>query len=489
MVSPTRNTAPPHAPAATERTLRLVPDGDRHRGRRGSYGLRNAAFRAAVLGLFVVVFAAIRTFKVVFWNEAAAPADGFFGHLLMWGSITWIVLLPWAAADLLGWMVFRRHSPASDGVIGPPIDTTVAFRIVSRGDQPEVVRATAGVIIETMTDRPLFPFVVEVVTDIPVSGLPDHQAVQSLVVPESYATSNGATHKARALHYALEHSPLADEGWILHLDEESHITPEVVEGIRSAVATEEESGELRVGQGLILYDRNIEQNTFLTLADSVRVADDMGRFYLQYRLNRILFGMHGSFVLVRNDVEQAVGWDFPPEACVTEDTTWGLIQMERGTRFRWVDGTVIEQAPQSPMDFVKQRRRWFGGMWWGALRAPARFAIRAMLIMAMFIWSVGWLNLLYSYVHLFSGVLVPTPIALLGDLVFATYITNYLTGLWVSLTNRREPWPGRVKYVTLQLVLLPAYTALEAAAVVYALAKPEKGFHVVAKTSPASTPV
>jgi egghead protein (zeste-white 4 protein) len=387
----------------------------------------------------VLVFVAIRVIKALVWSGTAAAPQGFLGHLMVWGSITWIVLIPWAVADLFGWMIFRRHSPASDGYTGSPIDHTVAFRIVTRGDQPRVVCETAHVILDTMAGRPLFPYSLEVVSDVPIANLPEHHSVRPLVVPDGYATGNGATHKARALQYALEHSPLPDDAWILHLDEESHITPEVVEGIRDAVAAEEASGELRVGQGLILYDRNIENNTFLTLADSIRVADDMGRFYLQYRLNRVLFGMHGSFVLVRSDVEQRIGWDFPPDACVTEDTTWALMQMDAGTRFRWVDGTVVEQAPQTPMDFVKQRRRWFGGMWWGALRAPARLAYRSMLIMAMFIWSFGWLNLLFSYTHLFSGVLIPTPIAILGDLVFATYITNYLIGLWGELD---EPAPA-----------------------------------------------
>ena len=483
MVTPARDLHPNRPPTSTDRNLQPVPSGPPRTAPRRSYLLRNAAFRATVLGLFVLVFVAIRVIKALVWSGTAAAPQGFLGHLMVWGSITWIVLIPWAVADLIGWMIFRRHSPASDGHTGSPIDHTVAFRIVTRGDQPRVVCETAHVILDTMAGRPLFPYSLEVVSDVPIANLPEHHAVRPLVVPDSYTTGNGATHKARALQYALEHSPIPDDAWILHLDEESHITPEVVEGIREAVAAEEASGELRIGQGLILYDRNIEDNTFLTLADSIRVADDMGRFYLQYRLNRVLFGMHGSFVLVRSDVEQRIGWDFPPDACVTEDTTWALMQMDAGTRFRWVDGTVVEQAPQTPMDFVKQRRRWFGGMWWGALRAPARLAYRSMLIMAMFIWSFGWLNLLFSYTHLFSGVLIPTPIAMLGDLVFATYITNYLIGLWVSLTNRRQPWPGRIKYVMLQVVLLPAYTALEGAAVVYALAKPEKGFHVVRKTS------
>lgn len=441
---------------------------------------RNILFRVGVVLFFAAVLAAIRLAKAVVFPEGGDLADGWFDQILRWGSVTWIVLIPWAVADVAGWLLYRRHSPASDGAVGLAIGTPVVYRIVCRGDQPDVVRATVHEALRVMAMRPLFPYSIEVVSDVPVQ-LPVHRAVTNLVVPDGYGTSNGATHKARALHYALDASPTDDETWILHLDEESHITPEVVEGIRAHIVAEETSGDLRVGQGLILYHRGLEGNKLLTMADSVRVADDMGRFHLQYRLHRVLFGLHGSFVLVRRDVEARVGWDFEPAACTTEDTMWGLRQMDAGTRFAWVDGCVVEQSPRTPTDFLKQRRRWFVGMWWSALHADVRRRHRAMLAMAMTIWTVGWMNLLYSYLHVFSGVAVPGAIGWLGDVVFTTYLVNYVMGMWVSLADRGDGATSRAKYVALQLALLPVYTALEAGAVLYALVSPERGFHVVRK--------
>ena len=100
-------------------------------------------------------------------------------------------------------------------------------------------------------------------------------------------------------------SRLPDDSWIFHLDEESHPTASLVLGIRDAVAEEEASGEHRIGQGAILYHRGLRSNFLLTLADSIRTGDDLGRFHLQHRLGRTFFGLHGSFILVRTSVEEA----------------------------------------------------------------------------------------------------------------------------------------------------------------------------------------
>ena len=43
-------------------------------------------------------------------------------------------------------------------------------------------------------------------------------------------------------------------------------------GIRIAVEEEDRSGAHRIGQGAILYHRNLERRCFLTLADMMRTA-------------------------------------------------------------------------------------------------------------------------------------------------------------------------------------------------------------------------
>ncbi|MGZ8604742.1 MAG: glycosyltransferase family 2 protein [Actinomycetota bacterium] len=457
-------------------------------GHAGTAGLarRNTLFRVAVLALLVGLYVAFRALKALIWSGGNQPADGWFDVGVQWGAVAWALMVPWAVADVLGWMIFRRHTPVSaeaeSRAPGETMSHQVVFRIVTRGDQPATAIATTWSVLETMQRRPLFPFAVEVVSDLEVEGLPEHPAVRAIVVPSGYRTSNGATHKARALHYALGSSPAPDDAWILHLDEESHVTDALIGGIRAAVTEEERTGAHRIGQGLITYHRELNANPLYTLADSIRVGDDMGRFHLQYRLQRILFGMHGSFLLVRGSVEKQIGFDFTPEGCTTEDTTWALHQMAAGNRFRWVDGTVVEQSPANLKDFLAQRRRWFTGMWWGARHAPVPVRHRAPLFLAMFLWSISWVGFAYAFLHVFSGVGVPWPLGVVGDMVFAVYLANYLLGLWVSLAgDRSRSVPRKARYLVDQAILLPVFAVLEGAAVIYALLRPERRFHVVDK--------
>ena len=459
-----------------------------------SLAFRNTVFRIAVIAMLTLIFVGIRYLKAALWPDGGHPAHNLFDQIVAWSALTWALTLPWALADIVGWMLYRRHTPATEET-RPQTRTRrmryqVVFRIVTRGDQPATVIATVCSVIEAMRARPSFRYRIEVVSDMPVEGLPRHEAVNAIVVPDDYETSNGATHKARALHFAMLISRIPDDAWILHLDEESHVTEELIVGIREAVTEEERSGNHRIGQGIITYHRDLASNKLYSLADSIRVGDDMGRFHLQYRMHRILFGMHGSFLLVRSSIEKAAGFDFPPEACTTEDTVWALTQMGVGNRFRWVDGTVVEQSPASFGDFVRQRRRWFTGMWWAAKHTPVAARFRVPLMFAMFLWTVGWTGFAYSLLHVFSGVAVPEPIALVGDAIFAVFVTNYVMGLWVSLSMREGRGDvKRFRYLGLQAVAIPVFTVLEASAVVYSLLSPERRFHVVRKPTVGSAPV
>lgn len=454
-----------------------------------SIALRNLIFRLGVIATMAIIFLAIRHVKAVVWPQGGHPANNLFDHVIGWSAVTWSLMLPWAIADVSGWLLYRRRTSVTEETRATTRSTTmrfpVVFRIVTRGDQPETVIATIHSVLDSMRWRPSFPYRVEVVSDIPIKGLADHEAVHAIVVPDDFQTSNGATHKARALHYALSISRIPDDAWILHLDEESHVTEELIVGIREAVTEEERSGRYRIGQGLITYHRDLASNKVFSMADSIRVGDDLGRFHLQYRLHQILFGMHGSFLLVRSSVERQVGFDFPPEACTTEDTTWALRQMGAGNRFRWVEGTVIEQSPASLNDFIRQRRRWFTGMWWAARKTPVPVRYRRSLWFAMFLWTVGWTGFAYSLLHIFSGVAVPRGLAIVGDAIFAVFVTNYLLGLWVSLSMREGMRAlRRIDYFILQTVMIPIFTVLEASAVVYSLISPERRFHVVHKPTP-----
>ena len=425
-----------------------------------------------------VLFCVIVGLRSLLW-DGGRPAASTADHLLVVFSATWMAPVAVTAVTVAGYLLFRRPEP-------PPrqlarLDVPVCFRIVARGDNVPAVQGTVRSIRATMAAVPAFPYSIEVVTDVPVP-LPPVPEIVPLVVPDGYRTPNGSLYKARALQYAVEHSTLPDKAWIMHLDEESHVTRSVALGISRAVAEEHDSASPRIGQGLILYHRNLEEDTLFGLADSIRSGDDLGRFYVQHRLGVTLFGLHGSFILVRNDIEKDIGFDVGPAGSVTEDAFWALEQMALGRRCRWVDGVVVEQAPQRLRDFLKQRRRWFVGLCQVVRRAPVPLRWRLPLAFSIAAWSVAWLGVLYTYVNLVTGIDTPTVIWLTGTFAFAVYVAQYLVGLRINMDHRGIRGLGRrARLYVLQVLLVPVFALMEASGVVYGIVKPESGFHVIKK--------
>jgi beta-1,4-mannosyltransferase len=76
----------------------------------------------------------------------------------------------------------------------------------------------------------------------------------------------------------------------VHLDEETIITENAVRGILNFIF----NGKHEFGQGLITYANEDIVNWMTTLADSFRVADDMGKLRFQfYMFHRPLFSWKG----------------------------------------------------------------------------------------------------------------------------------------------------------------------------------------------------
>jgi hypothetical protein len=70
--------------------------------------VRNTIFRLAVVAMLVGCFALVRHAKAVFWPTGGHPPHNPFDHLVMWGAVVWSLILPWAVADVAGWLIYRR---------------------------------------------------------------------------------------------------------------------------------------------------------------------------------------------------------------------------------------------------------------------------------------------------------------------------------------------------------------------------------------------
>jgi egghead protein (zeste-white 4 protein) len=336
-----------------------------------------------------------------------------------------------------------------------------------------------------MNKTPLFPFIIEVVVDNDNSQFPKpNKNLRYILVPDSYQTPQHSRYKARALHYACLHSPLPDSAWIVHLDEETQLTPSGIKGIGAMITEEEAQETYRIGQGAILYHRKLERYPFLTLADSVRTGDDLARFYFQHTIGIPFFGLHGSFIVVKNKIEKIIGFDFGPNGSITENAFWALVAVELGYRCRWVQGYLEEQSTQSIHDFIKQRRRWFQGLVKVSIHAPVKKKWRYLLGINTLFWAIAPISTILTIGHLFHSFEIDPMIRFLCNTAFAVFLILYIVGLNINLNEHGiRDKPRRLYWMFMQVSLLPAFSILESLGVLYAVLSPKtmSQFHVVKK--------
>jgi beta-1,4-mannosyltransferase len=416
-------------------------------------------------------------------SPAGRPPTTLLDEIWSGSSVIWLVGLLPGTIGLLGTLKYR-HPAALDDV--QPINRTICWRIVTAGKNINVVLRTIRRCQSEMAKTPLAPYIIEVVIDYDdnILLLPQcDRDVRVIIVPKNYRTPNSSRFKARALHYALLHSPISDTTWVVHLDEETQPTSSSIKGICDFIRKEELSQKLHIGQGGLLYHREWEKHPFLTLADTVRTGDDFARFYFQHRLGFTIFGLHGSFIVVRNDVEKATGgFDFGPHGDITEDAFWAVNAMENGFRSAWVEGYLEEQSCMSLFDFVRQRRRWFQGLIKVSLHASVTLRWRLCIGVNTMLWGLAPFAMLYTFGKLFYNLEINSIIRFLAAYSFATFATLYITGLKANMdehgiTGRRR----RTVLTVVLLVLLPVFATMESLSVLWAIFTPPKGFQVVKK--------
>lgn len=414
-----------------------------------------------------------------FWPHSPLPRTSF-QEAWSWMGLLWTIAFVPAAFELCGLLMWK--APMASAI---PANRLVAWRIVSRGLNKEALRDTILAVRAEMRLTPLFPYVIEVVTDTdstPEGLPPENTDLRYIRVPRNYSTPNGTVNKARALNYALEASPLSDKAWIVHLDEETRPTPSGITGIAAAIREEEASGRLRIGQGTITYHRDWKHHPFFTLSDCIRTGSDLGRLYLSMRIGVPLFGLHGSFIVLRNDVEKTLGFDVGPKGSLTEDAWWGTVAMDKGYRCRWVEGHLAEQCTYKIPDFIKQRRRWFNGMARTAVSAPVSVKWKGVLGVSMLAWASAPVAWVYTIGHFVDGGYISPWVRALANISLAVYVATTFVGLQVNMTEHgiKNPFQ-KIRWALTWLVCMPVFSLLESTAVAYAILRPAKTFHVVKK--------
>jgi egghead protein (zeste-white 4 protein) len=344
---------------------------------------------------------------------------------------------------------WQRRSPTVNTLLKDDADEFVLhFRYVTRGGNPNLVSdnvAAAKAVLEG-SELPPERWCIEVVTDTPcLYPSAFSERVYEICVPEDYVCPNGGKYKARALHYAVTADlqvPIKPCDWVVHLDEETNFDVHTVGGVFAHCQREYRAVKAglqkqpKIGQGIIVYNYGCTPDSLLTaLADVARVSDDFGRFRHCFEYGRPLIGMHGSFVVCAQSVELSVGYDHGVNGSITEDSyfaqyAWAHHDIE----WSFIHAFMYEQSPFCVMDFVKQRARWFHGIWLIVWSPEIPWRCCFLFFFAVLLWAVAgiwntWSLFVYGVFGMggfsFQGILW----SLAGGLGFWQFLVGFLVSV------------------------------------------------------------
>ncbi|CEL99109.1 unnamed protein product [Vitrella brassicaformis CCMP3155] len=369
--------------------------------------------------------------------------------------------------------------------------------------------------------------------------LPSSSRIDEIVVPDSYVTAKGTKFKARALNYANEkwvHAErdgksgnskgrlpyaLRDNDLIVHLDEETLLHASSVRGIADFL----QGAWNRIGMGTVVYGHGRVVNPLTTMSDSIRVCEDICKNRIYFNFSKPILGMKGSFIVMPVWVERLVGWDLGPHGSIAEDAAFALKAIDMGGRhdtqestarqtkkanshrasrphpqqsikFGFVKGVMHEQSPFDLLDYMKQRRRWFLGLWLVVRHPDIRWRTKLPLLYMQCVWA---LVPLWTLLGLVPSVIPPVPrtfiLALFQTLTSGTWYWCFVYGSVLNFTWGRSPgatggvrrWlDWLVNYVAPIVgtaVLIPLFGIFESASIIYSYVNPRKGlgFDVVKK--------
>lgn len=396
----------------------------------------------------------------------------------------WLTTTPFLLFSYIGLVIYPatiqcKYKSISE--LAKNVKNTVYFRIVTRGQNPTLVKANVHKISTLLkSEFKGINYQIEVVTD-KYMDLTTCDNVTTICVPTDFKTPHNTLYKARALYFASLNSTkqmyyntdIDEKDWVLHLDEESKIDKRTLEGILTHIS--KDTKKPSIGQGVITYAPTDIQGLvhwIITLTDSLRVVNDYGAFRLQYQFfNTVYIGMKGSFVLLRNDIVRDVGWDHGPESSITEDAFFAMLAKDKGYKFNFINACVYELSPFTLLDLFKQRKRWMDGLWKVCTSNKITWYIKTPLFILMCLWSISWLSLCTFFLVIF----IPHSVSSVLNTIFSintTFIViSYVYGFF--LTQTISKWISTIGYCKYILVLfiqcvgIPLFSFLEGMCVLY----------------------
>ena len=315
----------------------------------------------------------------------------------------WLSYFPVAIISVFKFLKNRRVfiEQNLDHVFSNP---SIIFQITTRSaTNTSVVRRGIESIISSAHDMKFHNYQILVVTDDPRDiWTLKNEKCEVVVVAKNYHTN--AIKKGRALQYAVEHRRRtgkdSSKHWIFHMDEESYVMPQTVLALLKFI----ERGKGIASEGPIFYPLKFESANRLTaIAESARpfACYDC----VSQMTNPPPLHMHGSNLLVRSDIEDAIGWNFG--STLAEDQMFGYKVYEKygSGSTGWHGGILLEQPPLNLKDHFFQRRRWFLGTMQNLGKFPRWHRYKVMLkSLTLFL---GFASAVASTVLLIHSYLLP----------------------------------------------------------------------------------
>jgi glycosyl transferase family 2 len=293
--------------------------------------------------------------------------------------------------------------------------------------------------------------------------------VRCLCVPRGYRPPNGTKYKARANEFALQFRRAVGLNgpnvFVYHGDEDTSIAHDTIWSICSFIAR----GKHDLAQGLLTYPHQLSPGWFCRLADSIRPADDMSRFYFYTaRIGTPLVGCHGEHLLIRASIEDQIGWDFG-EMITAEGAYFGLTFATRYPgRATFLASCCYGASPENVGSLVRQRKRRARGLL--GLLADRQIPMKAKVMLYYGIANrvIGIFQHILFVLLLMALIREPgvNPVApwviALWCANFAYQVWMYLEGLRINLEASQAPRWQFVVWPVIQIVLIPVLLLVEA---------------------------
>ncbi|POV95141.1 hypothetical protein PSHT_15831 [Puccinia striiformis] len=295
------------------------------------------------------------------------------------------------------------------------------------------------------------------------------------------------------------HVSLGVYDWILHMDEESTTDGE---SLRRCLEFIRYVTPHHFGQGIILYNgEGYWDNWYFTVADGIRVGDDLARFHFQNTvIHRPVFGVHGSFLMTNGEMENECTWDF---GSLAEDF-----------EFSKTLGGVVLLVAEFMESFVSNHLRPFeissnnvvDGLWvfeismdckhfldlssrsWGlATDLPLNpFSRYGLPHFAVNLWIVGVFTLAVTIINipflLVDKSLTPLWVAVCADFCFVTFYWLYLWGLLFQELDYGQKWWRIMIHIPCAVVIQPFASIAEGLSAIWAMSSVDFGkFEVIVK--------